>query len=196
MIPGKRYTPEALLLLMLRRKWVIVIPFVLIAGVTAAVSHSLPNRYRSETTILVVPQRIPEDYVQPTVSIRLEDRLASINQQILSRTRLEQIVREFDLYGEERTHMIMEDVIDVMRSRDIIVQPHAGIDRRQASSPAFRISYTGPNARTVMRVTERLASLFIEENLRDRTALAEGTNQFLEAQLSEARNRLIEQEKR
>ena len=47
-----------------------------------------------------------------------------------------------------------------------------------------------------MKVTERLASLFIEESLRDRTALAEGTNQFLETQLQEARNRLIEQEKR
>lgn len=197
MIPGRRYTPEILLRLMWRRKWVVAISFVLIAGVTAAVSHSLPNRYRSETTILVVPQRIPEDYVQPTISIRLEDRLASINQQILSRTRLEQIVREFDLYAEERTHMIMEDVIEQMRSRDITVQTQVGVvDRRQGSSPAFRISYTGPDARTVMRVTERLASLFIEENVRDRTALAEGTNQFLDSQLTDARTRLVEQEKR
>ena len=194
MIPGKRYTPEMILHLLWRRRWIAVVPFVLIAGITAAVSHTLPNRYRSETTILVVPQRIPEDYVQPTVSIRLEDRLASINQQILSRTRLEQIVREFDLYAKERTWMIMEDVIEQMRSRDINVQLSA--DRRQNSSPAFGISYTGDDARTVMRVTERLASLFIEENLRDRTALAEGTNQFLEAQLSDARTRLIEQEKR
>ena len=46
-----------------------------------------------------------------------------------------------------------------------------------------------------MRVTERLASLFIEENLRDREVLAEGTNQFLEAQLDDARRRLIENEK-
>ena len=180
--------------LLWRRRWIVAVPFVLIAGVTAAVSHALPNRYRSETTILVVPQRIPEDYVQPTVSVRLEDRLASINQQILSRTRLEQIVREFDLYAKERTTMIMEDVIEQMRVRDINVQLSA--DRRQNSSPAFSISYTGGDARTVMRVTERLASLFIEENLRDRTALAEGTNQFLEAQLSDARTRLIEQEKR
>ena len=194
MIPGKRYTPEMVLHLLWRRRWVVVMPFVLIAGVTAAVSHSLPNRYRSETTILVVPQRIPEDYVQPTISIRLEDRLASINQQILSRTRLEQIVREFDLYAKERTWMIMEDVIEQMRTRDINVQ--LSPERRQNSSPAFSISYTGDDARTVMRVTERLASLFIEENLRDRTALAEGTNQFLEAQLSDARTRLIEQEKR
>src|SRR5688572_8706001 len=131
MIPGKRYTPEMILHLLWRRRWIAVVPFVLIAGITAAVSHTLPNRYRSETTILVVPQRIPEDYVQPTVSIRLEDRLASINQQILSRTRLEQIVREFDLYAKERTWMIMEDVIEQMRSRDINVQLSA--DRRQNS---------------------------------------------------------------
>jgi polysaccharide chain length determinant protein (PEP-CTERM system associated) len=131
------------------------------------------------------------------VSIKLEDRLASINQQILSRTRLEQIVREFNLYAEERTYMIMEDVIDQMRSRDILIQLAA--DRRQStapSSPMLSISFTGDDARTVMRVTERLGSLFIEENLRDRTTLAEGTNQFLEAQLSDARTRLIEQEKR
>ena len=77
---------------------------------------------------------------------------------------------------------------------------HRADDQRPAtggrSAPTFRISYTGSDARTVMRVTERLASLFIEESLRDRAALAEGTNQFLEAQLLDARNRLIEQEKR
>ena len=66
----------------------------------------------------------------------------------------------------------------------------------KAPAPTFRISYSGRDPRTVMRVTERLASLFIEESLRDRSALAEGTNQFLETELQEARNRLIEQEKR
>jgi polysaccharide chain length determinant protein (PEP-CTERM system associated) len=197
MIPGKRYTPEMLLKIVWRRKWFVVVPFLLITTATYGVTRLLPNRYRAETTILVVPQRIPEDYVQPTVSVRLEDRLSSINQQILSRTRLEQIVREFDLYRKEREFMIMEDVIEQMRSRDISVQTNTvSADRRQSGAPSFRISYTGNDARTVMRVTERLASLFIEENLRDRTALAEGTNQFLEAQLSDARSRLIEQEKR
>jgi polysaccharide chain length determinant protein (PEP-CTERM system associated) len=197
MIPGKRYTPEVLLRIGWRHRWLIVVPLTLIASLTFAVSRYLPNRYRSETTILVVPQQIPEDYVRPTVTVRLEDRLASINQQILSRTRLEQIVREFNLYAEERQSLIMEDVIEQMRTRDIEIQTTPGsADRRQSAAPTFLISYTGSDARTVMRVTERLASLFIEENLRDRTALVEGTSQFLEAQLLDARNRLIEQEKR
>jgi polysaccharide chain length determinant protein (PEP-CTERM system associated) len=196
MLPGKRYTPEAILRILWRRKWVLVAPLLLIATTTAIVAHRLPNRYRSETLVLIVPQQIPESYVQPTVSARLEDRLASLNQQILNRTRLEQIIREFNLYPRERRTAIMEDVVDRMRLRDIAVHTTGAADRRARSSPTFRITFTGDDPRTVMRVTERLASLFIEESLRDRATLAEGTNQFLEAQLLDARNRLVEQEKR
>lgn len=195
MIPGKSYTPEVVLSAIWRHKWLVLVPFVLACVTTAVVAQRLPNRFRSETLVLVVPQQIPESYVQPTVRVRLEDRLASFNQQILSRTRLEQIVREFDLYASERKTHLMEDVIERMRTQDISVQT-TGVGGRQGSAPTFRISYSGGDPRTVMKVTERLASLFIEESLRDRSALAEGTNQFLETQLQEARNRLIEQEQR
>jgi polysaccharide chain length determinant protein (PEP-CTERM system associated) len=195
MIPGKRYTPEAVLQAIWRRKWLVLVPFVLITVTTVAVTSRMPNRFRAEALILVVPQQIPETYVQPTVRVRLADRLASFNQQILSRTRLEQIVQEFDLYPSERKTHLMEDVIERMRTQDIGVQMSAP-GGKQGSAPAFRISYSGRDPRTVMKVTERLASLFIEESLRDRSALAEGTNQFLETELQEARNRLIEQEKR
>ena len=196
MLPGKRYTPEAILRILWRRKWALVVPLLVIATTTAVVASRLPNRYRSETLVLIVPQQIPESYVQPTVSARLEDRLASLNQQILNRTRLEQIIREFNLYAEERKTAIMEDVVDRMRTRDIAVQTTGSSDRRDRSAPTFRISYSGADPRTAMRVTERLASLFIEESLRDRATLAEGTNQFLDTQLVDARNRLVEQEKR
>ena len=175
MIPGKRYTPEVVLQAIWRRKWLVLVPFVLITVTTVAVTRRVPNRFRSETLIMVVPQQIPESYVQPTVRVRLEDRLASFNQQILNRTRLEQIVREFDLYSAERQTHLMEDVIERMRTQDIGIQT-TGPGTRQGSAPTFRISYSGGDPRTVMRVAERLASLFIEESLRDRSALAEGTN--------------------
>jgi polysaccharide chain length determinant protein (PEP-CTERM system associated) len=194
MLPGKRYTPEAILRILWRRKWILVVPLVVIGTTTAIVASRLPDRYRSETLVLIVPQQIPESYVQPTVSARLEDRLASLNQQILNRTRLEQIIREFNLYAKERRTAIMEDVVDRMRTRDIGVHT-TGSSGRDRSAPTFRISFTGEDPRTAMRVTERLASLFIEESLRDRATLAEGTNQFLDAQLMDARNRLVEQEK-
>lgn len=187
MLPGKTYNPEDILRIVRTRIWVLLVPFAIISAATALVVHELPDRYRSETVILVVPQRVPEEYVRSTVTTRIEDRLQSLVQQILSRSRLERIIQDFDLYADERRTGIMEDIVETMR-HDIGVNILPG--------EAFRISYTGANPRTVTRVTERLASLFIEENFRDREVLAEGTNQFLEAQLEDARRRLIEQEKK
>ena len=187
MLPGKVYKPEDILQIVRRKIWFLIVPFALVAAATAVVSRALPDMYRSETLILVVPQRVPENYVKPTVTTRIEDRLQSISQQILSRTALERIIQDFNLYQQERKTDVMEDVVEKMR-KDIAVDVVKG--------DAFRVSYVGRDPRTVMKVTDRLSSLFIEENLRDREVLAEGTDQFLEAQLEDARRRLSEQEKR
>jgi polysaccharide chain length determinant protein (PEP-CTERM system associated) len=187
-LPGKSYAPEDFVVIALRRKWVIILPFVIIALGTIVFAHFLPNRYRSETVILVVPQQVPESYVRSTITSKIEDRLQSISQQILSRTRLERIIQDFNLYERERQKGIMEDVVQQMRSRDIRVDTLKG--------DAFRIAFIGDNPVTVMRVTDRLASHFIDENLRDREILAQGTSQFLTVQLEDARRRLVDQEKK
>lgn len=186
MIQSQGYRPEELVWLAWRRKWLLATPLVACAALAAGVSSLLPNRYRSETLILVVPQRIPESYVKSTVTTRIEDRLQSITQQILSRTRLERIIGDFGLYAEQRKTRIMEDIVAQMRDE---------IDVDLVKGDSFRVSYISDNPVTAKRVTERLASLFIEENLRDRELLAEGTNQFLESQLEEARGRLLEKER-
>jgi uncharacterized protein involved in exopolysaccharide biosynthesis len=183
-IPGKQYSFDLLMQLAWRRKWLILLPALLVGGLGAAIVAYLPNLYRSETLILVVPQRVPESYVRSTVTARIEDRLQSISQQILSRTRLEQIVNDFSLYAQERADKeLMEDIVEKMRTRDI------GIDIIKGD--AFRVSYQSGDPRVAMRVTERLASLFIDESLRDREVLAEGTSQFLSTQLDEARRQLV-----
>ena len=187
MLPGKQYKPEDILRILWRRIWMLLVPLAVVSAATAVAARKLPDQFRSDTLILVVPQRVPESYVKATVTTRIEDRLQSISQQILSRTRLERIIQDFNLYVEERRVGIMEDIVEKMR-KDIEVQIVKG--------DAFRVSYIGSEPRTVMKVTERLASLFIEENLRDREVLAEGTNQFLEAQLEDARRRLMEHEKK
>jgi uncharacterized protein involved in exopolysaccharide biosynthesis len=102
----------------------------------------------------------------------------------MSRTLLERIIRDLNLYPGERRTGPMEDVVARMR-KDVDLTVVARGD-------GFRVSYVGTDPRTTMRVTERLAALFIEENLRDREVLNEGTGQFLEAQLEDARRRLIE----
>ena len=187
MIPGKTYTPDDIWRAVLRRRWLIVLPFVLILAGSGYYAYSLPNRYRSETLILVVPQRIPETYVRSTVTSRIEDRLRSISEQILSRSKLEQIIRDFGLYVDARQQFPMEEVVAMMRSQITVTT---------VRGDSFRVAYTAGEPVIAMKVTERLAAMYIDENLRDREVQAEGTNTFLESQLENARLRLVEHEQK
>jgi polysaccharide chain length determinant protein (PEP-CTERM system associated) len=187
MIPGKRYTPEDYVAIAWRWKWLIVIP-CLLGGIGAyAYARTLKNMYRSESVIMMTPQRVREDLVRSTVRATLAERIQTISQQIMSRTRLEGIIVDLNLYPVERRDGLMEDVVERMR-RDVSVQVVRG--------DAFRVAYESESPIVAMRVTERLAGLFIDENLRDREQMAQGTSQFLESQVEDARRRLAEQESR
>ena len=147
----------------------------------------MPNQYQSETLILVIPQRIPDSYVRSTVTMRIEERLRSLSQEIFSRTRLETVINEFDLYPELRATRPMESVVEHMRTK---------IQVDTVRDDAFKITYTAGAPRTAMIVTDRLASMFIDENTKDRSVGAENINQFLESQLDDSRQQLIEHEKK
>jgi polysaccharide chain length determinant protein (PEP-CTERM system associated) len=186
-LPGRIYGPEEIVRILWRSKWLILMPFVVCASVTALVTDRLPNRYRSDTLILVVPQRVPESYVRSTVSGSIEDRLQSLRHQILSRSRLERIILDLNLYQEERGGKPFEALVAQMR---------AAVKVDTVRDDAFTVGYIAHDPRIAQAVTERLASLFIEENLRDREMLAVGTSEFLQTQLDDARKRLVEQEKK
>ncbi len=188
MLPGKKFGPEDIIHVLRRRFWLILVPLALATAVAAVVARYLPKRYHAEALVLVVPQKVPESFVKSTITTKLEDRLDTIQQQILSRTRLEKIITDLNLYQDLRRNGIMEDVVERMRSRDLNVQVFKG--------DAFRVIYEGADPQTVAKVTDRLASLFIDESLKDRTTQSEGTSNFLETELEDARRRLIEQEKR
>jgi protein tyrosine kinase modulator len=197
MIPGKPFKPEDILTMAARQKWIILVPFVLIGGLTAVISRLLPDQYQSEAMILVVPQRVPESYVQSTVTSDISDRLQTIKEQILSRTALEKVIQDFNLYPKARETGMMEDVVESMRQRvKVDIARTNARQRVRDNDSSFRVSFTYSNPRTTMQVTERLASLFIDENLRDRQVLAEGTNRFMQLQLADARQRLLAQEQR
>jgi len=171
--------------IVLRRKWFIIIPSLLsVIGIVLALLI-IPPMYRSSTLILVEPQKVPTDYIKPTVTIDIKDRLNTLTQQVMSRTRLESIINEFDLYHDYRKKVPMEEVVELMRKN---------IEVSVKGKDSFEISYTGYHPETVMHVTNRLASLFIEENLKIREQQAEGTTEFLDAQLQDLRAELERQE--
>lgn len=191
MLPGKKYTPDDILRLLLKRKWVVILPFVAGLGLSLAAATQITERYRSETFIMVMPQRISQEILPQMMNDRIEDRLPSISDQILSRSRLEKIITEFDLYAEQRNRgAIMEDIVQQMRTKDINV----GVDGRGKQS--FRVSYEAGDPIVAHKVTERLASLYIEENQRDKDNLAQNTSAFLESELEATRSKLLEAESR
>ena len=186
MLPGKKYLPEDILRIAWRRKWFIVIPFVVVSAATAIVAWYWPNVYRSEALIAVVAQRVPESYVKSTVITKTEDRLNALYQKVLSRTYLERAIQEFNLYPRERRIGIMEDVVEQMR-RDVRIEPVKG--------DTFRVSYVSQDPRTAMKVADKLAGWIIDESLSDRTVVAQSTTDFLSTQLEDAKRRLEGHEK-
>jgi protein tyrosine kinase modulator len=186
-IPGRKYTPEDILRLAWYHKWLMIAGVVVFASISAVIAKKMPNQYRSETLILVIPQQIPDSYVRSTMTMRIEERLRSLSQEIFSRTRLETVITEFDLYPELRATRPMESVVEHMRTK---------IQVDTVRDDAFKITYTAGAPRTAMIVTDRLASMFIDENTRDRSVGAENINQFLESQLDDSRRQLIAHEKK
>jgi polysaccharide chain length determinant protein (PEP-CTERM system associated) len=188
-LPGKKYTPDEIVGILLRRKWLVLIPLALGIVASVVVAKHIRPSYRSETSIMVIPQRISDSYVKTAITstLKVEDRLPSISGQILSRSRLERIITELNLYSDLRARGVMEDVVQRMRG-DVLVELEG--------KESFRVSYVSNDARLAQRVTERLASWAIEENQRDREHLAESTDQFLGSQLADAKRRLVEHEKK
>jgi polysaccharide biosynthesis transport protein len=153
--------------------------------------HRVPSIYVAEAVVLIDSQKIPEKFVSSTVGTETQDRIAAMSQQILSSSRLEKIISDFGLYREERKSAFAEDILERMR-KDVSIQ----MDRTlTANEPgAFRISYRGKDPRVVAAVANRIANLFIEGNDKTREVEAEGTSEFLDRQLAEAKARLDELE--
>ncbi len=190
MIPGRTYTAFELLGMIWARRWLVLVSAAIAAAASVFVSRLLPDKYRAETLILAAGQSMSNDYVRMTVAseTRTKDSFPSISQEILSRSRLERIIQEFGLYPEIRRTKPMEVAVDYMRTQ-IEIKTIEG-------SETFRVSYEATDPVIATKVAERLTSFFIEENSRDRTALAAQTSAFLESQLEDARLRLVEQERR
>lgn len=172
-----------------RRIWYIVIPFLVILIGTVSYAMLAPRLYKASTLVLVTPQKVPTEFVQPTVTSRIEERLQSISQEVLSRTRLEQVITEFRLYQKESSKLSREEVVELMQ-KDIKVE----LPTKKEEKGYFTISYQGKDPNMVTAVANRLASLFIEENLRFREQQAVGTTEFLGSELAAKKAKLEELE--
>jgi polysaccharide chain length determinant protein (PEP-CTERM system associated) len=187
-------TARRLIHLIRRRRWWILVTTVTVSLATVAVLLSLPNRYRSEATLVVVQQQISQRYVEPALVRTAMDAVAAVKAEIFSRTKLLRIIDEFGLFGKVRTTLPPERLAELMLKQ-------IEIDFRDLASPrpdsnSFTISFTADNPRLAADVTARLAALFVEAHLRAQETQAATTTTFLTDRLAIAKKRLTEHDQR
>jgi polysaccharide biosynthesis transport protein len=179
----------------LRRRWWFLLPLFLCWTAIWGASWLLPTAYQSEALILVEQQKVPDQYVVPNVTLNLQDRLQSITQQILSRTRLQATIDHFHLYWRGhglRALLKHGDPIDQMR-KDITIELVES-PGRPGSFSAFKMSYSARSPKLAQQVNSELTSLFVQENVETQRQLSENTTAFLENQLADARAKMEKQE--
>ena len=174
-----------------RRWWIIALPAIIFPVIGFGITYLVQPEYISQTLVLVEQQKVPESYVKAVVTEDLNGRLATMKEQILSRSRLQPIIERFNLFANGK--MSMDDRIDLTRKNIGITPIQSAIAR---GLPGFYISFKANDARTAQLVCGEIQSLFVSENLNDRAASAAGTTEFLAAQLADAKTKLDEQDAR
>ena len=167
----------------------------------AAIAILLPAVYKSSAIILIEQQEIPQDLVRTTVTSYADQRVQIISQRVMTTSNMKQIIDKYDLYAEQRKDDPLEVILDQMRddiSLDMIsadvFDPRTG--RAAKATIAFSLSYTNESPKLAQKVTNELVSLFLNENLRNRTEMAEDANQFLQDEVDRLGERVNKLEKK
>ena len=180
-----------------RRRWLALIPLLLVLAAAASLALSLPTVWTARATMLINGQQIPEAYVRSSTAGDAEAKLLTLTHQILDGPRLSKIVEQFNLYPAMRRTRPPADVVERMR-RDIRVEIPEDRERRnrEARWLVFTVAYTATDQEVAVDVANTLAALFDEENRRASEQQAVGTSEFLENQLRDLRARLTSQEQK
>jgi polysaccharide chain length determinant protein (PEP-CTERM system associated) len=190
MLGHRALTVQDYITILKRRWWIIVIPAIIFPLIGFGITFLVQPLYVSQTLVLVEQQKVPESYVKSVVTEDLNGRLATMKEQILSRSRLQPIIERFNLFSGGK--LSMDDRIDLTR-KNIGIAPIQSEIARTNGLPGFYISFKASDARTAQLVCGEIQSLFVSENLNDRAAAAAGTTDFLRGQLADAKAKLDEQ---
>jgi len=193
MIGQHEMTIEDYKTILRRRKWLLIIPAVVFSVSAYAVSLFLPARYKSETVVLVEAPAVSSELVRP-IGGDTNQRLATMREEILSRTRLQQIIEKFNLYREDRSKRSMEELVGSLRS-SIDVSAVRPMDRTNASGlPGFTIDVIAGQPQLAQQICTEITSMFLQQNVIVSERKAEDTTDFINRQLQEAKSKLDDQD--
>jgi succinoglycan biosynthesis transport protein ExoP len=188
--------PQDFLALLVRRRWWVIAPFIALSCATAVLTHFLPKSYVSETLILVRPRDVPNDFVKDLIAGTPEQRLKVIEQTVLSRTNLLQILREFSDDLPELASLNMDQKVVKLRSQ---IGIYFELDKRNGVEQPlsyFRISYRNQDPELAQKVATKLTTLFIEQDSQTRETQVFGTTEFLSSELAKVMDQMNESERK
>jgi succinoglycan biosynthesis transport protein ExoP len=170
-----------------RRKKSMIAVASLVIMISIGFAFGLPSIYQSTATILIEQQEIPSELVQTTISSYADERIQRISKRVMTSVNLDNIIKEYDLYSEERRSEGLESVrkrltqaITLEMVSAEVLNPRSG--REQEATIAFKVSYSSKSPELAQAVTKELVSLYLEENRASRIQTAAGAAEFLEEQ--------------
>ena len=207
MSENRELTMDDYLAMLRRRLKVILIPALLapLAGFLA--SYAFSPKYTSQSTVLVEGQKVPDNYVQPVITADFTQRVQTLSQQVLSPSRLRPMIENLGLARPDEENKLISDIQQNMQVEPVITSMSAaaaqagiaGAKKKKQSStdepvPGFNVIYSDSNASRAQKICNAMTSLIVDENLRSRAAVAQGTTEFLGRQVADAKNALDQQD--
>ncbi|MGB7599892.1 MAG: Wzz/FepE/Etk N-terminal domain-containing protein [Candidatus Sulfotelmatobacter sp.] len=196
MTENRELTMDDYLAMLRRRMKVILVPALLAPLAGFFVSYAFPSKYTSRSLVLVEGQKVPQGIVQPVVTADLTERIATLQQQVLSQSRLQPMLERTglakpgqnidDLIDNIRLSMSVEPVVTDL-SQIGTTKPKPG---QSSPVPGFYVNFTASNAREAQQLCNELTSLLLEENLKSREDVARGTTDFLSKQVEDTKHNL------
>lgn len=189
-------TPGDYFAILNRRKWALIVPFILIAAASALTALLLPPVYKSTATILIEQREIPTEYVTSSITTYAEQRMQNIRQRVLTSQQLQMLIKQFGLYETIQDKTTMAEILAKMRNQISLNPINAeGSGKAAKATIAFTLSYEGENPQKVQQVVNTITTLFLKEDLKVRTDQASSTHEFLKTEKEKIEGRLADYEK-
>jgi polysaccharide chain length determinant protein (PEP-CTERM system associated) len=174
-----------------------ILPITIICGLTLALGAALflPKKFTSQTLVLVDQQTMSADLVKPVITEATSQRLASMQAQILSSSKLQQLIEKFGLYASDRDSVHMEDLVLRLRAAIEVTPLEAmmqGTGNRQL--PGFHINVTMDNPQVAQRICSELTTMFLEQSSKEAGTSSVEATKFLAEHVDDAKRNLDEQD--
>jgi polysaccharide chain length determinant protein (PEP-CTERM system associated) len=194
MIGHRQLSMEDYVAILKRRKWDFVLPLLIAPIAAYLLCFVVPKQYTSQTTVLVQQPAVSQSDVTSAETDDLNRRLATMQEQILSRSRLEPVIDKLGLYSGERGQVPMEDLVNRLRKK-IVISPVKPITQlRDMELPGFTVKVSFHDPALAQKICNEVTSMFMGENLKIRQTRAEDTTTFLTRQVADAKASLDDQD--